>query len=220
MKILVSGMVAGNPGQGGAAWAVLQYVLGLLQLGHDVYLVEPVSSGQVLPLSYNLEFSKSAAYFLDIVKGFGLERRCGLLLQGTKETVGLSYYELQKIARSATVLLNISGMLRQQDLTEGIPCRVYLDLDPAFNQLWHATQGIDMHLDAHNCFVTVGKALGQPTCPIPTCGVQWITTFQPVVFNYWPEGNHISYDGFTTIGNWRGYGSIHHDGIFYGQKAH
>ena len=60
MKIIVSGMVAGNPGQGGAAWAVLQYVLGLLQLGHDVYLVEPINSDQVLPLSSNLEFSKNS----------------------------------------------------------------------------------------------------------------------------------------------------------------
>ena len=30
----------------------------------------------------------------------------------------------------------------------------------------------------------------------------------------------IVHDGFTTVGNWRGYGSIEHEGIFYGQKAH
>jgi hypothetical protein len=29
MRILVSGMLAGDPHQGGASWAVLQYVLGL-----------------------------------------------------------------------------------------------------------------------------------------------------------------------------------------------
>ena len=36
VRILVAGMVAGVPGQGGATWAVLQYVLGLRRLGHDV----------------------------------------------------------------------------------------------------------------------------------------------------------------------------------------
>ena len=111
-------------------------------------------------------------------------------------------------------------MLQLEDLTGEIPFRIYLDLDPAFNQLWHATQAIDMRLAGHNRFVTVGNALGQTTCPIPTCGVQWITTFQPVVLDYWPVGNGILYDGFTTVANWRGYGSIQHDGIFYGQKAH
>jgi hypothetical protein len=40
MRIVVAGTVAGVPGQGGAAWAVLQYVLGLRRLGHEVVLVE------------------------------------------------------------------------------------------------------------------------------------------------------------------------------------
>ena len=42
--------------------------------------------------------------------------------------------------------------------------KVYLDLDPAFNQLWHA-QGIDMHFDGHDRFVTVGQAIGTPELP-------------------------------------------------------
>src|SRR3982751_346923 len=42
LTLIVSGMVAGHPGHGGAAWAVLQYVLGLKELGHDVYLIEPL----------------------------------------------------------------------------------------------------------------------------------------------------------------------------------
>jgi hypothetical protein len=41
LRILVAGMVAGVPGHGGATWAVLQWVLGLRGLGHDVLLVEP-----------------------------------------------------------------------------------------------------------------------------------------------------------------------------------
>src|SRR5262245_4933824 len=220
LTIIVSGMVAGNPGQGGAAWAVLQYVLGLLKLGHDVYLIEPIKKEQFAPVSSALETSRNAAYFREIAMSFGLERRCSLLLQGTTQTVGLPYSALQAVAQSAMVLLNISGMLEHKDLIEGIPYRVYLDLDPAFNQLWHATQGIDMHLDAHNYFVTVGSALGQPTCPIPTCGVQWVATLQPIVLNRWPMHDQIHQRGFTTVGNWRGYGSIEHDAVFYGQKAH
>jgi len=218
LKIIVSGMLAGNPGQGGAAWAVLQYVLGLSRLGYDVYVIEPINDKQLAGAS--LKHSKNADYFLGVIRSFGLEGRASLLLHETTETVGLDYAELRAICRTATALLNISGMLQRADLIESIPHRVYLDLDPAFNQLWHATQGIDMRFSAHNHFVTVGRALGQPTCLIPTCGVQWITTLQPVVLDYWPVGGQILYDAFTTIGNWRGYGSIQHGGVFYGQKAH
>ena len=37
-----AGWSPADPGQGGAAWAVLQYVLGLRRLGHEVLLVEQV----------------------------------------------------------------------------------------------------------------------------------------------------------------------------------
>ena len=30
----------------------------------------------------------------------------------------------------------------------------------------------------------------------------------------------VFHDALTTVGNWRGYGSIEHGGLHYGQKAH
>ncbi len=42
-------MVAGDPHQGGASWAVLQYVAGLRSLGHEVVLVEPVEAAKLDP---------------------------------------------------------------------------------------------------------------------------------------------------------------------------
>ena len=49
MKVVFAGMVAADAAQGGAAWAVLQYVLGLKHLGHDVCFVEPISSAKLRP---------------------------------------------------------------------------------------------------------------------------------------------------------------------------
>jgi hypothetical protein len=98
--------------------------------------------------------------------------------------------------------------------------RVYLDLDPAFIQFWHAVQGIDMRFAGHTHFVTIGQAIGQPDCGVPTCGLPWIPTPQPVVLAYWPVAGPVRHDGLTTVGNWRGYGSIEYQGVFYGQKAH
>jgi hypothetical protein len=68
--------------------------------------------------------------------------------------------------------------------------------------------------------VTIGQAIGQADCPVPTCDVAWIATHQPIVLDHWPAADKIVYDALTTVGNWRGYGSITHDGVFYGQKAH
>ena len=209
LRIVFAGMVAGDPYHGGATWAVLQYVLGLRRLGHEVLLVEPVRSLGDATLSY----------FREVVSRFGLEQNAALLETGTRETAGLAYSQLEDAARGADVLLNVGGMLRDERLLSPVPVRVYVDLDPAFNQLWHE-DGIDVGLDGHTHFVTVGLAVGRPGCAVPTCGRDWITTLQPVLLDEWRVAETTEYDGVTTVANWRGYGSIGRDGVLYGQKAH
>jgi len=220
LTILFSGMIAADPFQGGAIWAVLQYVLGLKQLGHKVLFVEPLSATKVRPTGAAFDQSLNAACFQEVVEEFGLEQSAALLLQGTRQTLGLDYDELRDWALDADLLINVSGMLADQELIGRIPCRVFLDLDPAFVQLWHATQQIDMRFDNHTHFVTIGQAIGRPDCPVPTCGRHWITTPQPIVLEHWPVAERILYDGLTTVGHWRGYGSITHESVHYGQKVH
>jgi hypothetical protein len=154
------------------------------------------------------------------MRQFGLESRAALMLAGSQETVGLPYDRLRAIAAGSDCLINISGMLADRALTESIPVRIYLDLDPGFNQLWSAADGIDVGFDGHTHFMTIGAALGRPECVIPTCGRSWIATRQPVVLDEWRPAGRVTQDAFTTVANWRGYGSITCDGVFYGQKAH
>lgn len=220
LTILMSGMMAGDPYQGGATWAVLQYLLGFRRLGHEVFFVEPVKAAALQPPGVPLEGSSNALSFLRVAREFGLEGKAALVLAETRHTFGLAYEQLRQAAAGADVLINISGVLADDDLTGPIPVRVYLDLDPAFNQLWQAAEGIDMHFAGHTHHVTIGLAIGQADCPVPTCGRAWITTRQPVVLEHWPVARNIIHDGLTTVGNWRGYGSIDYQGVFYGQKVH
>jgi hypothetical protein len=212
LRILLSGMVAGDPGQGGATWAVLQYFLGLRDLGHDVVLVEPVdpAGGRDEPAA------ATTAYFRSLSQ---LAGRAALLCKGSEATVGLPYRELLAFARDADLLINVSGMLRDPRLLEPIPLRVFLDLDPGFNQVWHLS-GEEIGLDDHTHFVTVGGRLGLPGCAVPTCGRDWIPTLPPVVLAAWPSRPGREDGTFTTVGHWRSYGSVEHAGIHYGQRAH
>ncbi|HET7178047.1 MAG TPA: hypothetical protein VFI63_05090, partial [Solirubrobacterales bacterium] len=213
LRILLSGMVAGEPFQGGATWAVLQYLAGLTGLGHEVVLVEPLRGGGRDRLA---DGSDAVTYFrsLPLLRG-----RAALLAEETGETVGLSFEALRRFAADADLLINVSGMLRDERLLEPIPVRAFLDLDPGFNQAWHAT-GEDMGLDLHTHWVTVGQAIGRGGCPIPTYGRDWIGTLPPVALDHWPAAGPPERDAFTTVGNWRSYGSIEHAGIRYGQRAH
>jgi hypothetical protein len=211
--VIVSGMIATTPRQGGATWAVLQYLMGLRRLDCDVYFIEPVEDPGALS-------SDSVRYGEEVLKGFGFGDRWALVLPGGADPIGISRPQLRDVARRAELLLSVSGMLSDPDVLDRVPVRAYLDLDPAFAQLWHAVGDADMRFDAHTHFVSVADAIGEPGCPIPTCGREWLPTLPPVVLDEWPVANRLERAAATTVGHWRSYGSVHHDGVHYGQKAH
>ena len=217
--IIVSGMVASVPGRGGATWAVLQYVLGLRRLGRDVHFVEEIAPAALTPAGSSLEHSDNARYFGTVVRAFGLERHATLVLSGTRETVGLPYSELKRLCARAGVLMNLSGVLVDPELMSLPPARLYVDLDPAFTQLW-ASDGVEMRFGGHTHFATVGLDVGTSDCSVPTCGIDWLRTLPPVVLSEWGPVTAEPHREWTTVAHWRGYGSIERDGVSYGQKAH
>ncbi|HZD04132.1 MAG TPA: hypothetical protein VE173_04415, partial [Longimicrobiales bacterium] len=218
--VLVSGMVAGVPGQGGAAWAVLQYVLGLQRLGRDVHLVEEVKRAELRPAGVSLEATENARYFSAVVRRFGLEGRATLLVEGAGGREGPGLAGFRRALARTRVLLNLSGRLTDGEMLRRIPVRAYLDLDPAFTQLWQEQEGVDMGLGGHTHHVTVGLEVGGPRCALPTTGLDWIPTLPPVVLSEWTVGGPPERDAWTTVANWRAYGSIRRNGVHYGQKAH
>jgi hypothetical protein len=204
-------MIAATPGQGGAAWAVLQYLLGLRLLGCEVAFVEPVGGTPT---------TRSVAYARRVMERFGLGDCWALVPPGGGEPAGMSRARLQEVAKDADLLLNIAGMLEEPDVLEAVPVRAYLDLDPVFTQMWQAFDGVDMRFDAHTHFVTVGDSIGAPGSAIPGCGRAWLPTLPPVVLEHWRPAATLERSALTTVGHWRSYGSIHHEGVHYGQKAH
>jgi hypothetical protein len=211
LRIVLSGMLAGVPGQGGASWAVLQYLLGLRRLGHEVLFVEPVDRG--------FYRAASVRYFVGLVDRFGLGGSAALLDPETGTGFGVGREAILSFARGADLLLNISGTLADEELLEAVPVRAFVDLDPAFTQLWCA-DGIDLGFDRHNRFVTIGGRIGSPGCRVPTCDRDWLKTLQPLVLEDWPAADRLEHQALTTVGHWRAYGSIEHGGVHYGQKAH
>ena len=79
MRIVVAGRVAAAPWQGGASWAVLQYVLGFEQLGHAVLLLEPAPDDPAV-----------TGYFERVVRCHGLVGRAAVLHQEGSPAVPLA----------------------------------------------------------------------------------------------------------------------------------
>jgi hypothetical protein len=214
--IVIAGALAQRPGYGGHTWVFLQYLLGFRRLGFDVafvdWLSEEMCGGPVGE-------SEGARYLRTVMERFGLGGDYALLDERGASVAGLDRAGLRDRLARSSFLLNIMGYLGDEELLAAAPRRVFLDIDPGFPQMWRDL-GLADPFAGHDVFVTIGENVGRRGCPIPTCGIDWVRTRQPLVLDLWPEQNGNG-DRFTTVGSWRGaYGPIEWDGRTYGLRVH
>ncbi len=209
---VVAGAIANKPCNGGEAWVRLSWLLGLRRLGFDVHFIERLEGGAGV----------NRRNFEEVVAGFGLEEDATLLGPGGEALYGRDEVGALALAAEAEVLFNISGHLREGQLLSSFRRRVYVDLDPGFTQAWHADPQTDFEIPAHDHYVTVGSNVGREGCPIPTGGLEWISTLPPVVLEEWPAAPTPAAPlRFTTVATWRSpYGPLRIGGQTMGLKHH
>ncbi|MGY1688897.1 hypothetical protein [Geodermatophilus sp. SYSU D01105] len=221
-RIVVAGSLAQRPGYGGHAWVFLQYLLGFRRLGYDVLFVDRLEPDMCVDGSSRpcaVDGSVNLRYLLAVLREFDLDRSFALLYDRGRHVIGMSRAELLQRTRGSSLLLNVMGFLDDEEVLEKAPRRVLLDIDPGFGQMWQSL-GLYALFQGHDCYVTIGENIGRPDCTIPTCGLDWVTTSQPVVLDRWPA--QPSGDGrFTSIASWRGpFAPVEYDGSTYGLRVH
>jgi len=154
------------------------------------------------------------------MEGFGLNGAYSLACDNGARYIGLQRNEVLRTIERSTLLLNVMGFLRDEEFLGKARNRAFLDIDPGFGQMWQEL-GLHASLTGHDKYVTIGENIGRSDCEIPTCGLDWITTPQPVITDYWPQSRESGVDGFTTVASWRGsYGPIPFRGKTYGLRVH
>ena len=224
-SIVIAGSLAQKPGRGGHTWVFLQYILGFRKLGWDVLFLDRLDpamcverTGRRVPIerSWNLQ------YFLEVIRSFGLGDHYALLYDEGADTFGLSRCNVLERVKASAALVNVMGFLKDEEILAAAPRRVFLDIDPGFGQMWQALGQHDT-FRGHDAHVTIGGNIGTPDCAIPTCGLSWITTRQPVVIDEWPmvDGFSRPERPITSIASWRGaFGPVAYQGTTYGLRAH
>ncbi len=128
--------------------------------------------------------------------------------------------EAAEQVRGSALLLNVMGFVDDHDVLAAAPKRVVLDIDPGFPLMWRKLGLADVFA-AHDAFVTIGERIGRPDCEIPTGGLDWITTPQPVVLDEWRVAPPTADAPFTSIATWRGpFGPIEYGAKTYGLRVH
>lgn len=221
--IVVAGSIAQKPYIGGHTWVFLQYLLGFKRLGWNVLFLDRLGPEMCVDMSgqpCTLDRSVNLRYLLDVMERFGLLDSFALLYDSGDRFIGLSQQEVIGRVKNSAFLLNVMGFLNDDEILAAAPQRVFLDIDPGFGQMWHDLGLADL-FRGHDAFVTIGENIGSPACTIPTCGLDWITSPQPVVLDFW-QPHHGEVSGpFTSIASWRGpYAPIEYQGQTYGLRVH
>lgn len=205
-KIVIAVGIAGHPiAAAGNSWAFLQWVLGFKEAGWEVWVVESLKSDQLVQSNWSkstYEQSINKIHWESVMRRFGLENNASLFIDD--QTPNLT--EAQDFANEADVFLNVSGHFKSKALEFTKAKKVYLDLDPAFTQIWSEVYKSDMNFTGHDRFFTYGSLIGKEGCFAPTCGLEWVGIFPPVVLNYWPcQPLQKEFIKFSTLAHWQGY---------------
>lgn len=223
MRILVLGYIVRGP-LAGHTWHHLQYVLGLMRLGHDVYFLEDSDDYDACYDPTTHEMSSDPTFGLryagDVFARAGIRDRWGYYDAHRGAWHGPAAHLAGELFRTADVVLNVSGVNPMREWTMRAPIRIFIDTDPAFTQVRHLSDPRAMQSALrHNVFLSFGENIGLPECSIPSDGLPWKATRQPVVLDAWPAMGGAHRGNFSTMMQWQSYPAPRYAGRSYGTKA-
>ena len=207
LNIVVVGTLASDP-YAGMAWMHMQIVLGFLRLGHNAYYFEITSTWPHNPelgmrvdnTDYTIPYLKKIAKRLGISDRWAY--RCSF--SKNKEWIGLNKIEAENLLANADFVFNVSAATRFEE--EGLKTGrlVYYGTDPVFHEIKYAQgdEGVITFVNEHDDIVTYGENIGNPGCTIPPLPRMRAKTRQPILLDYWQNGEPSKKE-FTSVGNWK-----------------
>lgn len=223
LRIIALGYIVRWP-LGGMIWSNLHFLMGLRDLGHDVYYLEdsddyascydPARCRTDTNPRYGLSFAAK------VLGPLGFGERWGFHDAHTSTWHGPLAGKVPAITHSADVVLNLACANPLRSWLHDIPRRIYLDEDPAFTQIRLLTddQARQRALE-HNMFATFGENIPGGTARLPVDGLSWLPARQPVFLPAIPMAMPCPAGKFTTVMQWQSYRTLRFDGVRYGVKA-
>jgi hypothetical protein len=210
-KIIVLGFMGGCP-IAGVIWQHIHYIVGLQRLGHEVYYVEDTSNYPYNPVAFdiNADYSYAAQTLGKLAETYGFQGRWAYCARYKDpiEVAGMSQEALVQLYKDADCALNICGSHDLNEELNFIRHLIYVESDPGVEQIkidLEESETVD-YLKAHRHLFTFGENIGTSAFAVPTHGIPWLTTRQPVVTDLWcPNDEAPAPDPaalFTTICNW------------------
>ena len=210
-KVIVFGIIFWYP-LAGVTYQFLHYLIGLRNLGYDVYYVE--DSGRWVYHADSYEFTPEAddniAAVAPILDAHGFQGKWGFRghYPGGR-CYGMTEERLLELYREADAFLNVTASQELREEHLACPRRIYVETDPFAVQI-KVAQGDEPTLAAlavHDIHFSFGENLGAPDCTVPVERFSWLPTRQPVALELWENPFPPSAaSAFSTITTWHNKG--------------
>jgi glycosyltransferase involved in cell wall biosynthesis len=219
-RLIVSTYMVRYP-LGGGLWWALQWIGGLEDLGHQVFVVEKANYPNACFDPAKRIMTDDPSYGLNTVsallKDAGLaDRLCFVDYLGQYH--GMSRPAVETILRSADVLIDIGN--HGAWLPEAGSCsRVLVDGEPGYSQMKLASaEAAGTAVPQYDYYFTNGANIGTPRCDAPAAGRSWRHVFNPVITHRVRPRPPPERAPFTTVMNWQSHEPLPFGGRTYRQK--
>ena len=207
-KIIVMGFTAGCP-IAGVIWQHVHYIVGLQRLGHEVYYIEdsarlpynPVTFDQCEDYTYAVETLRKLAVQFDFENRWAF---CARYLPG-HDCIGMSKEQIVKLYKEADAILNVCGSQEFNEDLHQSDRILYVESDPGVEQIKvdKGEQSTIDYLNQHHALFSFGENAGAADFPVPSHGLKWLPTRQPIVTDFWKTTSAPSSAAvFTSVANW------------------
>ena len=207
-RIVVMGFMGSCP-IAGVIWQHIHYIVGLQQLGHEVFYVEDSARLPYNPQTFevNNEFDYAGDLLRRLAEEFDFKNRwgfCARYLPGFP-TAGLPLKRIKQLYREADAILNVCGTQEFNDDLLASERILYIESDPGVEQIKvdKRQRNTIKYLRRHHALFTFGENVGTEEFPVPAHGLRWLPTRQPIVTDLWKTHRGPAAAAvFTSVANW------------------
>lgn len=205
--VVLLGMLTKIP-VAGPAWLLVHYMEAFRRLGFDPWYVEAHARTPSMFMRTEADDSsaRAAEYVSRILTRFGFGNRWAFhALHDDGQVYGLSQTRLDRLYRSADLIVNLhGGTVPTDEHLSGGPL-VYLETDPVELEveLHDGRRDAWDFVRRHASFLTWGLNYGKDDCRVPVpSGLDFVPSPPPVLLDWWSGHRKPAAGPFTTIGNW------------------
>jgi hypothetical protein len=220
-RIVLGSYMVRYPLGGMLSW-VLQYLVGLQRLGHDVYFVEksgyPSSCYNPMRNVMSDDCSYGVATLAALLARFGMQGRW-CFVDAHERYHGLSRDRVETIFKSADLFMDMGTHGAWLPEAADTSLRIVIDGEPGFTQIKMEQQlAAGAPASSYDFYYTVGSNIGTASSTAPTARQHWRSVFHPVVTDMFRSEVAHPNAPFTTVMNWQSHSPIDFNGVRYGQK--